>query len=284
MESWEPLLNRAAEAIASAGALLIGAGAGMGVDSGLPDFRGPQGFWRAYPAYEKLGLDFVSLANPRWFFTDPALAWGFYGHRLNLYRGIEPHEGFQILKAWAQRMPRGHFIHTSNVDGHFQRAGFSPTSILEVHGTLDFLQCTQACGIGIFPTPDTPVMLDDETMRAREPLPACPRCGALARPNVLMFSDADWEEARARAQAARLEAWLKALDGARLVIVECGAGTAVPTVRYFCESMAARSGGLLIRINLLESFVPANQIGLPLAALDALRCLDQRLRGEKAAS
>jgi NAD-dependent SIR2 family protein deacetylase len=57
-------LDRAAEAIAAAGALLIGAGAGMGVDSGLPDFRGAQGFWRAYPPYERLGLDFESLANP----------------------------------------------------------------------------------------------------------------------------------------------------------------------------------------------------------------------------
>ena len=58
----------------------------MGVDSGLPDFRGTQGFWRAYPLYAKLGLDFASMANPRWFTTDPAFAWGFYGHRLELYR------------------------------------------------------------------------------------------------------------------------------------------------------------------------------------------------------
>ena len=52
-------------------AILIGAGAGMGVDSGLPDFRGGSGFWKAYPPYAKLGLDFVSLANPRWFVSDP---------------------------------------------------------------------------------------------------------------------------------------------------------------------------------------------------------------------
>ncbi|KFE66366.1 hypothetical protein [Hyalangium minutum] len=57
-------LRRAAEAIRSADALLIGAGAGMGVDSGLPDFRGNEGFWKAYPAYAKLGLDFASMANP----------------------------------------------------------------------------------------------------------------------------------------------------------------------------------------------------------------------------
>ena len=93
-------LERAAQDIMSAEAILIGAGAGMGVDSGLPDFRGGQGFWQAYPPYEKLGLDFVTLANPRWFRDDPMLAWGFYGHRLMLYRQTEPHGGFAILRRW----------------------------------------------------------------------------------------------------------------------------------------------------------------------------------------
>src|SRR5436305_9091673 len=123
----EPLdeqIDRAAEAVEAADALLIGAGAGMGVDSGLPDFRGTQGFWRAYPPYAKLNLDFVSLANPMWFATDPALAWGFYGHRLNLYRRTRPHEGFAILLRWAGRIPHGAFVFTSNIAGHFQRSGF----------------------------------------------------------------------------------------------------------------------------------------------------------------
>src|SRR5450432_764407 len=93
----------AAQEIASADALLIGAGAGMGVDSGLPDFRGNQGFWRAYPMYAARKLDFAAMADPRWFRSDPAFAWGFYGHRRNLYRATQPHEGFQILKRWAER-------------------------------------------------------------------------------------------------------------------------------------------------------------------------------------
>src|SRR5580693_5766482 len=106
-------LNRAATVISDADAILIGAGAGMGVDSGLPDFRGPQGFWRAYPPYERLGLDFMAVANPRWFTADPTLAWGFYGHRLNLYRGTRPHDGFRILHSWGRRMKHGAFVFTS---------------------------------------------------------------------------------------------------------------------------------------------------------------------------
>src|SRR5437879_3682777 len=103
----------------------------MGVDSGLPDFRGREGFWQAYPPFRRLGLDFASLANPRWFAEDPALAWGFYGHRMVLYRQTAPHEGFSVLHRWACRTKRGGFVFTSNVDGHFQRAGFGAEQIVE---------------------------------------------------------------------------------------------------------------------------------------------------------
>src|SRR5689334_6464116 len=70
-------IESAAREIAAAEALLITAGAGMGVDSGLPDFRGVDGFWRAYPAFAKLGVRFEEMANPAWFGRDPSLAWGF---------------------------------------------------------------------------------------------------------------------------------------------------------------------------------------------------------------
>ena len=90
-------IRQAAAAIQAADALLITAGAGMGVDSGLPDFRGAQGFWRAYPAIAKLGLSFEEMAHPAWFGKNPHLAWAFYGHRLNLYRQTEPHQGFRRL-------------------------------------------------------------------------------------------------------------------------------------------------------------------------------------------
>ena len=63
----ESLFIRAAEAIRSARSMVITAGAGMGVDSGLPDFRGDRGFWNAYPMYERLGLSFVDAANPAHF-------------------------------------------------------------------------------------------------------------------------------------------------------------------------------------------------------------------------
>ena len=66
-------IEEAAAAVSKADALLITAGAGMGVDSGLPDFRGDKGFWKAYPPFERLGVSFVDMANPGWFARDPEL-------------------------------------------------------------------------------------------------------------------------------------------------------------------------------------------------------------------
>ena len=275
----EPNLDRAAQAIAIADAILIGAGAGMGVDSGLPDFRGPQGFWRAYPPYQKLGLNFFELANPRWFDHDPELAWGFYGHRMGLYRKTQPHEGFAILRRWTSRMRLGGFVFTSNVDGHFQRAGFDLERIVEVHGAIDGLQCMAECGVGIFSSDPFDVAIDLETMRATPPLPACPQCGALARPAILMFGDGGWDSSRSDAQGWRMSRWLDTLASgpSRLVIVELGAGTAVPSVRYQSESVARRHRGTLIRINPREPDVPPRQVSLAMGALEALRALDALL-------
>ncbi len=264
-------LQAAADAIREADALLIGAGAGMGVDSGLPDFRGPEGFWKAYPPFR--GRQFHEMSTPHWFRTDPPLAWGFFGHRMNLYRAATPHGGFAILQRWAARMPFGAFVFTSNVDGQFQKAGFDPERIIECHGSIRFLQCTSGCGINIWPSDDVCVEVDQETIRATSELPACPRCKSLARPNILMFNDRGWETARAEGQLANYRAWLKATAGRRVVAVEMGAGLAIPTVRVECEC----ASGTLIRINPREPETPDGGIGLPLGALDALPRIDSLL-------
>lgn len=272
--SIEESLAAAAEVIGLADAILIGAGAGMGVDSGLPDFRGSHGFWSAYPPYKKLGLDFRSLANPRWFREDPQLAWGFYGHRLNLYRDTEPHQGFAILKKWSDDMTHGAFIYTSNVDGQFQRAGFATKQIVEVHGAIDWLQCMNECGIGIFSADPFQVELDDSTMHAAHPLPKCPKCGELARPNILMFGDGDFDGSRSQAQLLLLRDWLGLVAGGEVVIIECGAGTSIPSVRMGCEDIARKLDAKLIRINPDEAYGPPGTIEIPLRALEALEGID----------
>lgn len=266
---WQEKIKTAAKIIRSAEALLICAGAGMGVDSGLPDFRGSQGFWNAYPPYRKLGLNFYDLANPEWFTSDPALAWGFYGHRLDLYRRTVPHRGFSLLLQWGLRKPGGYFVYTSNVDGQFQKADFNGQQIVECHGSIHHLQCMGCCS-DIWPAAEIPVEVNEKNMRALPPLPSCPNCGQLARPNVLMFGDWNWQPRRSQEQQRCFGQWLEKIEGKSLVIVECGAGTAVPSVRSMSERLLLRPRTRLIRINAREANAPAGQIGFEGGALTSL--------------
>jgi hypothetical protein len=101
-----------------------------------------------------------------------------------------------------------------------------------------------------------------------------------------MFGDWGWNSSRSDVQQRRLNSWLAAIEGARLVVIECGAGTEIPTVRVNCQDIAHRHGGKLIRINIREHEVPPGHISLPMGALSALVALDEiggegfRLRSE----
>ena len=267
--------DQAAAAITDARSLYITAGAGMGVDSGLPDFRGPEGFWRAYPAARELGLDFADLANPRWFREDPRLAWGFYGHRAQLYRDTVPHHGFAVLRRWADS--RTCTVFTSNVDGQFQQAGFPDASIYEVHGSIHHLQCSTSCTPTIWQNAH-PFVVDPASLRAEGPLPRCPHCGGVARPNILMFGDWGFLEHRAESQGSAYTH--RVLDApAPAVVIECGAGTAVPTVRLHSEALQRR-GALLIRINPREPEGPPGTLSLAAGAAEALTRLDTLMHPE----
>lgn len=265
-------IEQAASLLEQADALIVAAGAGMGVDSGLPDFRGREGFWRAYPALRESGIDFYSIASPSAFVSAPERAWGFYGHRLALYRKTVPHHGFVLLKHWEERMPHGVSVFTSNVDGQFQKAGFDPQQIHECHGSIHHLQCLQPCCAAIWPAQDFQPEVDEETCQLRNPAPLCPHCGGLARPNVLMFSDWGWIDQRSATQASQQEAWLSAVR--RPVVIELGAGTAIPSVRHFSQRVIHEFGGRLIRINPNEYDVPTRlDVGLPMGAAAGLAAM-----------
>ena len=270
-----------AEALSHAKALLIGAGAGMGVDSGLPDFRGSEGFWEAYPPLATLGIRFEEMADPRWFRESPELAWGFYGHRFNLYRKTQPHFGFSLLLKWINEQNLSPFVFTSNVDGHFQQSGFPQHAVNECHGSLHHLQCVDQCGQSIWPvSPDLRVEIDEETLHALDPLPACPGCGGLARPNILMFSDWEWDPARTNEQGTRLNEWLEENGDSNLCIIELGAGPSIPTVRITCEQAWKSTGGTFLRVNPRDAQVPEGALSLARGAEDALRAIEEIRTGE----
>lgn len=266
----------AAKALKEARALVVTAGAGMGVDSGLPDFRGDKGFWNAYPMYERLGINFVEAANPIHFAMDPAFGWGFYGHRANLYRDASPHAGFQILLDWASRYNLDYFVATSNVDGHFQRAGFAEDRVYEVHGSILYMQCLTPCSDAIWEN-DEIVEVDLDSMRARY-IPRCPHCSAVARPNILMFGDFSWLSERSDRQSYRFNHFLYEHRDENLVVVEIGAGTGVPTIRRMSEHIGDQRHVTVIRINLREPYIRQPHISIACAGLEALRGIDGALK------
>ena len=259
---------QAADWIMQADALVIAAGAGMGVDSGLPDFRGNEGFWKAYPALGRGQIPFEAIANPAAFEQQPELAWGFYGHRLRLYREIRPHQGFGLLADIGQRLAAGAFVITSNVDGQFQKAGFDVGRIHEVHGSIHHLQCQHGCMSDIWSAEDFEPAVDVERCVLINAPPRCPHCADIARPNILMFGDWKWLDHRSRAQQHRYIAWHRAAPS--VVTIELGAGTRVATLRRISET----TGQHLIRINPQhESIVPTQATHLRVGALEGIRLI-----------
>lgn len=272
--AFERKLQQAAEWIARADGILICAGAGMGVDSGLPDFRGNNGFWRAYPALKGARVRFQDIANPVAFARRPSLAWGFYGHRLALYRETIPHEGYAILKELASTKPHGGFVFTSNVDGLFQKAGFDEQRIIECHGSIHFLQCVNGCRGDYWSAAELAVRVSPQQGGWLGAFPLCSGCGGLARPNILMFDDAFWIDTRTEMQNARLRQWRSEVTSP--VVIELGAGTHIRTVR--CEG--ERLDCPLIRINPREfTVIGHHAVGIGMGALEGLRAIRALLTG-----
>jgi NAD-dependent SIR2 family protein deacetylase len=268
---------QAADLIEKADALVITAGAGIGVDSGLPDFRGNEGFWKAYPALAQSGLSFTEVASPRTFHQDPTLAWGFYGHRLGLYRDTVPHEGFEILRKWGASKRLGSWVFTSNVDGQFQKAGFSEAQINECHGSIHHLQCMDSCMADVWDAGEFVPQVDTDKCRLLNAAPVCPYCGGMTRPNIVMFGDWNWLDTRNIPQRKRQEQWFDSvLHGlGSVVVIEMGAGTAIPSVRHFSQKISSQFGASIIRINPREFDVPmSTDVGIATGTLEALVGID----------
>lgn len=142
-------------------------GAGISAESGVPTFRGEGGLWEDYRAQD--------LATPAAFNRDPDLVWRFYSWRRQLVRGCQPNKAHAILED-IERHSGAFSIITQNIDGLHQRAGSK--NVIELHGSLWRLKCMK-CGEG----------WEDLAVPFEEPIPHCPNCDALARPDVVWFGE-----------------------------------------------------------------------------------------------
>jgi NAD-dependent deacetylase len=171
-------------------------GAGISTESGIPDFRSAGGIWARY--------DPLEVANIEAFRRDPARVWEFYALRLDVLSRAEPNDGHRAL---AELEERGWIraVITQNVDGLHQRAG--SRDVVEVHGSLRDAQCIH-CGVRV------PMAAALEQL----PLPACPECGEVLKPGVVMFGELLPVEAIERAQRLAAEAGLLLVVGSSLEV------------------------------------------------------------------
>ncbi|HLK45422.1 MAG TPA: NAD-dependent deacylase [Acidimicrobiales bacterium] len=154
-----------AELLRSAQPCVVLTGAGVSTESGVPDFRSAGGIWATYDPAEVASID--------GFQRDPTRVWEFYGRRLALLREVQPNTTHVVLaELEAAGLVRA--VVTQNVDGLHARAG--SRELIEVHGSLATAVCP-ACG---------------ESVAAEEirlPVPRCPVCGTVLKPNVVMFGE-----------------------------------------------------------------------------------------------
>jgi hypothetical protein len=92
-----------------------------------------------------------------------------------------------------------------------------------------------------------------------------------------MFGDFAWLDRRAAAQRARFDAFLEEVDGVRLLVVELGAGTAIPTIRMTSERLGRRADACLVRINPREPDVPPPHLSIAAGALEGLAGIERAL-------
>lgn len=115
-------------------------GAGMSVDSGLPDFASDQGIIQQVVKSEP-NKDYRHIINPAFFHSNPEKFWYIYGHRYNQYVHATPHKGYHLLKKIC--FNKQYHTYTSNVDGMWTKAGFKNDKVYELHGSIFHLQCFQ---------------------------------------------------------------------------------------------------------------------------------------------
>ena len=248
----------------SANHIFIGAGAGMSVDSGLPDFQS-QGILHSIGEKE--------------FLQNPLKNWKDLEKRRLLYRETQPHQGYQDLLNFLNTK-KSYFIYTSNVDGHFVQSGFFKRKVFEIHGNIHYRQCSDfLCERPLY-------LVDDEYDDGFEDY-LCERCGAVTRPNVVFDVDTGWDSSRADLQKQHFDQWMQSVDSTQVLAIELGAGVLKQSIRIQSERFPK-----LIRVNLTDWLVDppesarmkgieeTEKIGLKMSCLDFVKIL-KSLEGKK---
>ena len=237
----EPLTSEVRETVAAAatrGGLVVAlTGAGISAESGIPTFRGPEGWWTVgsvrYTPQE--------IATRATFGHAPEAVWAWYLHRLAAVRDAAPNAAHHALVDLERALGDRFVLVTQNVDGLHRRAG--STRMYEIHGSLEFVRCADACTSELRPRPE---LLGDGppaeglTDAQRSAL-TCPSCGGWLRPHVLWFDEVYDEE------HFRFDSTVAAAERATLLLIIGTSGAT--TLPALMARAAAGAGATLVDIN-----------------------------------
>ena len=207
--------------------VLVLTGAGVSAESGIPTFRGKDGYWR--------DLDPAKLATPEAFARDPELVWEWYRERRQRIRNAQPNAGHEAIARLAQHADEFLLV-TQNVDDLHARSGISAKKMVQIHGDI-FVTCCSHCAF----ERDEHELEHEHGHQAKVAIARCPRCNAFMRPGVVWFGEQlPWNELK------RVEQFFVA-GACDLVIV---AGTTA-TFGYIVDwaLRGSRDGGELIEVN-----------------------------------
>ncbi len=189
------MIERAAELVGEASRIVILSGAGISTDSGLPDFRGPNGIWTKNPEAEKAS----TLSN---YVNEPAVRRANWALRAEgkLWANVAPNDGHRALLPLQDRGVL-HTLVTQNVDELHQMSGIDPERVVEIHGTTRKAGCLSCDYL-------TEMETILERVRAGEDDPPCPTCGGIIKSATISFGQQlvalDLERAQLAADAADL--------------------------------------------------------------------------------
>ena len=205
--------------------IVVLTGAGISTESGIPDFRGPQGVWTKNPAAEK-------TATLEYYLSDPEVRKQAWRNRVegNLF-SADPNDGHRAI-AELERKAALHTLVTQNVDRLHHDAGSSPEKIIEIHGNVREVKCL-TCGWL------APMELALDRVRAGEEDPECPECGGILKSATISFGENLVPEDLMRAQ--------RAAEGADLFLAIGTSLTVYPAAAL--PEIALASGGRLVVLN-----------------------------------
>jgi NAD-dependent SIR2 family protein deacetylase len=280
-------IKLAKEYLNNADAILITSGAGMSVDSGLPDYRSNQGI---IAKLNEKGYTYNDISDSKAFLENAEYSWGWYAEQMQIYLEATPHLGYHLIKKYIEDNKLEYFIFTSNVDCMWKKAGFDKNKILEYHGSLDYLQSLSKHG----PVWETDlneiknIKYDKVTYKCDvSTIPKSKYDNQYARPNVCLFNDKKYFNTTRFYEIDKIfSEWYITMSklNKRIVVLEIGAGIIVPTIRERSETFIKdylinvdvdnkEDYAKLIRINPVYTNVPEGHISISLTGLKALELL-----------